>query len=413
MLTDADRQLITAAVDGELSPADAAAFRALVARSAEASALYERLADHARRLGALPRAAAPASLAPAVLARVSEQPQAEPASPRVRFATRRVGWLPYVVAASLLLAVAAGSFWLSLRPAANQADGYAEKRLPPVEPPHSSPARPAETFVEQLPAPHAPTPPDTRFAVRPAPAVRVPEAIPSPRTVGGGDQVFFPPIETTPLESVQVRLPFLANVADLDQKDAQKRVRAELNHAPAFRLDLFTRDVHQAASVFQSAARSAGVTVTVDKFARDRTRKKLPAAWAIYTESLTADEIAQLLAKLAARSRAGKTAAFTIGHLVPAQAAEQKDLRDLLGVEVGLLKRVKPATGPKSIADGTADQLAAALRKGGKSAILLTYLPVVGRTTPAASKEVRAFLERRGDRKPDAVPLLIVIRPAL
>jgi hypothetical protein len=78
-----------------------------------------------------------------------------------------------------------------------------------------------------------------------------------------------------------------------------------------------------------------------------------------------------------------------------------------------VLKRVKPAAGPKSIADGTADQLAAALRKGGKSAILLTYLPVVGRTNPAASKEIRAFLERRGDRKPDAVPLLIVIRPAL
>jgi hypothetical protein len=413
MLTDADRQLITAAVDGELSPADTAAFRALLTRSAEASALYERLADHARRLGALPRAAAPASLAPAVLARVSEQPQAEPASPRVRFAARRVGWLPYVVAASLLLAVAAGSFWLSLRPAANQADGYAEKRLPPVETPHPSPARSAEKFVEQLPAPHAPTPPDTRLAARPAPAARVPEAAPSPRTVGGGDVVFASPDSQQRLESVQVRLPFLANVADLDRKEMQKLVREELKRDPAFRLDLFTKDVHQAATVFQAAARSAGVAVTVDKFARERTRKKLPAAWAIYTESLTADEIAQLLAKLAVRSRAGKTSAFTIGHLVPAQAAEQKDLRDLLGVEVALLKRPKPAAGPKSISDGTADQLAAALRKGGKSAILLTYLPVVGRTNPSASKEIRAFLERRGERKPAAVPLLIVIRPAL
>jgi hypothetical protein len=413
MLTDTDRQLITAAVDGELSPTDTAAFRALLTRSAEAAALYEHLAADARRLAALPRAAAPASLAPAVVARIAAQPQAEPASPRVRFATRRVGWLPYVVAASLLLTVAAGSFWLSLRPAANQADGYAEKRLPPVEPVQPSPARPVEKFVEQLPAPHAPTPPDTRLTVRPTPAVRVPEAAPSPRTVGGGDVVFASPDSQEQLESVEIRLPFLANVADLDQKDVQKRVRAELKRAPAFRLDLFTRDVHLATSVFQAVAPSAGVTVTMDKFARERTRKKLPAAWAIYTESLTADEIAQLLAKLAARSRAGKTPAFTIGHLVAAQAAEQKDLRDLLGVEVGLLKRPKPAAGPKSIADGTADQLAAALRKGGKSAILLTYLPVVGRTNPAASKEIRAFLERRGDRKPDAVPLLIVIRPAL
>ncbi|HEX4608657.1 MAG TPA: hypothetical protein VH092_10675, partial [Urbifossiella sp.] len=49
--------------------------------------------------------------------------------------------------------------------------------------------------------------------------------------------------------------------------------------------------------------------------------------------------------------------------------------------------------------------------KGGeKSAVLTTFAPAGARTPPAASREIHQFFDRRGDRRPTAVPVLIVVR---
>ena len=93
---------------------------------------------------------------------------------------------------------------------------------------------------------------------------------------------------------------------------------------------------------------------------------------------------------------------FTIAHLVPFQPAEQRDLRDLFGVDLGPGKR--KAGGAKPIAKS--DE-----KKAAKPAIMLTYTPMAFRVNPAASKEIRAFLEQRTEHKPAGVPLLVVIRP--
>src|SRR6266542_1505408 len=108
MLTDADRELITAAVDGALDDRQEPAFRALVADSAEAAALYNRLQGDARRLRESRRVPAPADLAEEVTASVRNLPRATPSSRRP--AARRPSWLTYSVAASLFLAVSAGTY---------------------------------------------------------------------------------------------------------------------------------------------------------------------------------------------------------------------------------------------------------------------------------------------------------------
>jgi hypothetical protein len=36
----------------------------------------------------------------------------------------------------------------------------------------------------------------------------------------------------------------------------------------------------------------------------------------------------------------------------------------------------------------------------------------VTNSSPAASREIKQFLDRRGDRKPDAKPLMLVLRTA-
>ena len=100
MLTDADRELVSAAVDGELTPVTGPAFRTLVAQSADAVALYQTLTAQARRLAALPRHPAPADVWRAVVADIRAIPVAVPAPAPVRRVTR---WrVPVGLAAGLL-----------------------------------------------------------------------------------------------------------------------------------------------------------------------------------------------------------------------------------------------------------------------------------------------------------------------
>jgi hypothetical protein len=421
MLTDSDRELITAAVDGELPPDRDAALRALLADSADAAVLFASLQGDSRRLKALPVRPAPVGLAEAVAGKLSTFPKAVPVAPHSAHPTpRRAGWLPYAVAASVLLAVAVASFWYSLREGSNEADRVAQQqRLPRSDDTAGratqSPAVPADSLPEAIPAPRFAARPerhDSDLAVLPPPTAVGPEPAPFPRTAGIGDVVGSRPLlDPKPFESIEARLPILVPVADLSKKEVRGRVLDDLGREPAFRLDLFVKDVPQAATAFQAAARSAGVSVAIESSALDRLKKKQPIAVAIYTESLSAEDVVKLLGQLSALARSGERggSAFLSAHLVPAAAAEQRELRDLLGVDPGPWKR--PAVGPRPVTAGTAGELAAAFdkEKGPRHAIMLTYSPVSLRANPNV-KEVKAFLDRRDERRANAVPLLVVIR---
>lgn len=408
MLTDADRELITAAVDGALDDRREPAFRALVADSAEAAGLFHQLQAHARRLRELRRLPAPLGLADDVRVRVRGLPDIIP-STRRRVVAGRPSWLTYSVAASLFLAVTAGSFWY-VGQAGREPEARALRRALPATTGGSETVAavvPQGTPVEVIAAPRA----VTAVAVLPTPLF--PEAAPTPRSVASGDVVGgSPAVESAALTTIEVRLPLRATVADLDRADLTARVASELARDPAFRLDLFVHDPLRAAEVFQITAKAAGLDLVVDAAAQDRLKKKLPTSWAVYTEALSAEEIAGFLAQLAARTKAADpTPVFASAHLFPAQAPEQRDLRDLLGVDPGLGKRTKAAV-PKSVSSGTIDQVTSALQKtGDKPAIFLSFHPPAARMPAGASKEVKAYLEGRGERKPAAVPLMIVIRP--
>lgn len=413
MLTNAERELITAAVDAELSPEREVAFHALLARDPAAATLFARLKSDSRRLRRLPRRPAPASLADAVAARAAALPRATPLPPRAPD-RRAPTWVPYAVAASLLFAVVGASFWVSLRESADDADRVAQQqRLPRTQKSGDqfarSPALPTEPGPELGPTPRRTLPAqrdDSRLAVLPQPTDVGPESAPQPRPSGTGDLIGSGGLLNTipALESIEARLPVLTTVSELSRKDVRDRVASELGREPAFRLDLFVKDVPRAAAVFRSAARTTGLTVTVDATAQERLRKKLPAPLVVYTDAMTPEEIAKFLAVLAKRDQADKSGpVFTIAHLVPFQAAEQRDLRDLFGADLGAGKRKASAARPAATADDK--------DKAAKSAIMLTYSPAALRVSPSASKEIRAFLDGRTDRSPAGVPLFVVIRP--
>jgi hypothetical protein len=64
------------------------------------------------------------------------------------------------------------------------------------------------------------------------------------------------------------------------------------------------------------------------------------------------------------------------------------------------------------VSAGTIDEVTKALTtpSAEKCAVLVTWNGL--RTPPAMSAELKTYLAKRGDRKPNAVPALIVIRTA-
>ncbi len=413
MLTEADRELITAAVDGELAPALETAFRRLLASSIEAEKLYRTLKGDSTQLKALPPIPAPATLAPAVVAIVTRRPHQTTVSPRKRSVRRdpRVGWMPYAVAASTLIAVMAGSYWFASRFASDEPNRVAQQHTLPTPTTGQgtgSVAVPNGSSREVVATPRIPTQPIEQLAILPR---VVPELAPIPQTPGIGPDVVGtrPDLGSEPFRMIEARIPFLAPLSGFNHDETRAKLRAELAAGPAFRLDLFAKDTTIAANVFLATAKTAGLNVTLDAVAAERIKKKAPSFWVVYVETMTIEDIEKLLVQLAADTKGDKAGSgLSAAHLIPVGQAESKDLRDLLGTDVGLLKR--PEAAPKSIASGTADQIAKTLQKDAKQGLLLTHLPTAGRATPNASKEVKQFLAQRTARTPDSIPVMIVIR---
>src|SRR5262245_26171613 len=118
MITNEQLSLMTAGIDGDLTPKQARRLRRLLDSSAEARAVYERLQADSYRLRKLPRVPAPADLHKRVMAQVATVSPApvpppapapvavpSPAPATLPFRPKGRRWIPVAVAASTLLAI--------------------------------------------------------------------------------------------------------------------------------------------------------------------------------------------------------------------------------------------------------------------------------------------------------------------
>ena len=416
MLTDPQKLLIAAAVDGDLPPDQVKAFQRLLAENPEAVRLFNELRADSARLKGLPRRNTPVPVAVAVMTRIagtSPTPARKPA--------RRPVWVPLALAASVLVAVAATSFLLfSLnRPTADDradrtkpttAPTNKTKPSPPVVPDHSQVASKTDT-----PAVETPNKPGVEVIPAPRQDVVVVEGPKTPevKDVFASGQV----VESKPVTLAEVKLPTLLSALEFDRADVKAQIEKELTREFAFRLDLFSKTPLAALEQFQSVARNAGVNVFADAATAERLKKPAGFTFAVYVENLTAEEWAALLAELT-KTVSGQTKPEMVlgaAHFIPATATEQKDVKDLVGVEFGIGKAaVKPAASgngePKPISSDTLPKVVSAVKKSDKAAVVLTYLPANFRGGANKSAEVKQFLDKRGERKPGTVPVLVVIR---
>jgi hypothetical protein len=332
------------------------------------------------------------------------------------------------VAASLFLGVAVSSFWFFLsedRPGGSfagrqrSADSVSEQWndiLPP----------------EQAPLPSTPMPPDPNSdrVVRDDTSPEtpgLPEVIPPPRVIDrpvyGYPSV--PPLP--PLDLINVRIPFLVSVAELDREDVRQRLSDELARDPAYRIDLFVKDAPRGVELFQKVAAANGLTLFADAGGLDRVKKRLVTSVVVYSESLTPAEARDLLAKAAEEDGRvkGPSRVLDTLHVAPLLPPDHRDhnrefardLRDLFGGDLGLGKKPVPSAAPpagnsKPLSAGTGDEVVKTLtnKLGERTAVLLAYGPPQLRTAPAMSAELKQYLSRRGERRSNSVPIVIVIR---
>ena len=405
MLLETEYELLAQAVDGGLSSEQFDQFTLLLAHSPEADAIFRQLLDQHRRLQAVAVVPVPVTILPNIIARLPK------ASPRV-LARRRWNWVPAALAASVLLGVGAGVFYFN--PGAQRMQPIlAETRVKPVSVPGEVFQQPVvavkpggiETAIIKI----GPDEQDTLIVKEPeVPAVVKPVEQREENIFATSSR-----IETKPLKSVDVNLPTLLAATDFTTDAGKKRLTAELGRESVSRVDLFSRNPVQLVEQMQVAAKNVGVNLFVESLTAERMKKPTGLTFAFYVENLSTEELATLLAETSKLVQTQSKSEGTLGlaHVITPGMAEQKDVKELVGVEFASGKLLKaPPAEAKPISSETLSKVTQTLKKSEKTALLLTYLPTTHRTGAAKSAEVKLFLDKRGERLPNTTPALIVIR---
>src|SRR5262245_37097277 len=237
MLAPRERELLTAAADGELTAAESSAVKRLLRQSEEARALFAQLKRDVQQLRSLPRVAPPHDIAYGVLRVITERaltPTPLPPERRRNFfaLNNPAAWSGMAAAAAILLTVSVGSYlyfaasetYLArsnskensrLRPSVTDED---VRILPSGSGVAASRSRPAKN--EQGPGDV-----ESGIAKLDPPAL---EAGPLPREVK--DPYASQPKDPSPTFEVvdNLRIPLILPLRDLDQAYPKQKLRDEM-----------------------------------------------------------------------------------------------------------------------------------------------------------------------------------------
>jgi hypothetical protein len=430
MLTEQDRELLSAAVDGELTGRQRKCLMRLLRRSHEARALLRGMQEDARQIRALPRTRPHEDLAPRVLSSLPER-----APPPVRtgsaaeFSGRRTSWAAAAVAAAVLLAAGFGSYHYF-----TNRDGSGQ----PEEPIANRGDLPVPRDADHQPAP-APAPQGIHIARNetPRPAPDDPSVSqPAPTDPNPSPDELTEPRLGTPIRereifprAVDVKLDLSLQMRSLEGD----RLRAELKKDPAFRFELPCRESTRAFEQLRAAFRAHGVSLIVDQVAQARLKQpKLQTNFVLYAEDVTPAQMVTILNQLGQedkKAEARKRGDGVFNSLVvnPMSSHDFKELAGLLRVDVKQLQ-TRPATPlgvdiKKPVSEGTANQVATTLagqggaarpeagKANGKApetlALAVPYNPVRPRPN---SPEVKRFFDSRKPTRPGTIQVLLVLR---
>ncbi len=438
-LSETDYELIHAAVDGELSEDQWSQLKQLLARSPDATLYYQRVIHDRQRLQQMPMVPPPDRLHERILCRLRSIPAAPAGTIWAAPATLQQSpshWtrsVPWVIAASVLLAITAISYSLSrswletprphqqmtqlLHSASRELPGGSDTASTPL--PAFAANQPADNFQKTLPASSSPQDSLTRTNrpdTHPAETSKSVAVAPTPREA-------MPPL-TAPLippvavSIVEAQLPYLRPLPDISRDDIRAAFVAQVQQERNVRIDVFVRDLNRGVQCLQQAAAAARIPVLTDATTAERLRKLPLSSVVVCIDGLTAEEAGQLFEQINRNDMKFSPRVFDFVHLMPLHTADERELREVLGTEP-----IKPfAKSDKAklsltqpLSAGTADELVQSIAKKNaveKIAVITTWQPQLWRTPPAASAELRSYAARRSGRAPNTVFLMIVLRVA-
>jgi len=402
----------------------------LLQRSAEARRLLQRLQADSRDLIHLPAPRLDCDLAPAILQKITAG-RLGPVRRLRRFASAPAYpvWIGAAAAAAILFTVGTASYCTFAaflnRPAAPSVAVHNQNNRPLAVPDTKAPDE-VRNDIAQTPVPDPlkkskpdlTPPPHEGDLAHQKTADPKPAAIPDkeePVFTSEGMEMFVELKSVVPTLDV----PATFKLRDLQQDAVHKKLVAELQKDSAVRLELPCPDGGRAFERLQAILKTHHVELMIDASAQRRLAKPLwRTNYVLYSEGMTAAELALLLQQIGADKHPGE---IPFDHLVVRRMTERdhKELSDLLGVDPVQIKPSKE-TGAigvdprKPVSDQTAAQLAAALagqgRAGAKPEHMMLAMPYNPVRPRRDSAEVKRFLDERKPLRPGALQVLLVLR---
>ncbi|HMP01596.1 MAG TPA: hypothetical protein PKD86_04495 [Gemmatales bacterium] len=442
-MTERESQLLSAYLDGELSPAELVRAEELLGRSEEARQFVAQLRQQKQLLSNLPVVPPPHDVA-AVLARQLRKKRKRILELQ-RVESRR--WWLRVAAAAILLAsgIGATAWMLSGR-------GLHDGERPIVQATDPIHQHGGDRSLAELAETHGRD--QLALAVRQQTqavqaaalgawqvlrdqAVRADEAqmiagswldgwsrpwtgeLDRMRRLAETDVLTSPMrVPTQPFKTVDIQLPWIVDLVGADAERLSNRLDAPQLH----QLDLAFPDVVKGLERLATAAQTAGVTLTLDAEVQAMVQKKRPAAaLVVYLENLTPEQVGKFLAAWHA-GETGVTDDSGCKSLIhfALDRIQVGRLAQLLGVPASTL-RVEDRQGSLPAVDLSRPLSEDTLRHlrhlaegpglGFRRPPGPPAVAVMARSQQPNSKEVRAILEGRTGPRRGAVSLIVVLRP--
>jgi hypothetical protein len=409
MLSDRLCRMLTAYVDGELNDDQRKAVLSLLRGSAKARDLLRRLQSDADCLRQLPRAVLGRDVSAQVVQILQKGNAGAGRRSFMSTMPRVPARLSLAAAATVLLAAGAATYFYFS--AVHETDANLSKAAPedllasarrateeesqPVVADHRQEAKSGDSHaaassVEKLPPPRT----SVEKVVELLPH---PSAQPVARKEDGALGTRVEP--ATKFLDLNVDPPLFAQFRELDQEKRRKELEEELRKGKARRMDLTCLEMPAAIQRLQLALKKEGIEVIVDHDADNRLRLGLKTEYALYVDSVTAEEVVAVMRQLRSddREREAKRRAslFETFVLNAFGSDDQRNLSRLLGSD------------PTSSSSAQKGQGGTAAKVKQHMALLVTYSLENSRST---SQEVKLFLESRGERQAGTWPMLLVLR---
>jgi len=447
MLPPHYQELLTAYVDGELTARQRRNVARLLRRSGEARTLLRKLQCDSREIHLLPVRTPQVDLSGPILATIHQR-QIKPLR-RPRLSPPQAffpAWTGAAAAAAVFLLVGFGSFLITSRHSGRPSTSAAHKQTAPEDPgvpvlPHNQNVATAPREKDEprkTPVLPEPTPEEPRIdnpaqapdegKIKPAPVKPAPR-IPSEPVLASGQKE-----TSSKLDRVELALPVLFKLDDLERAEPAGQLRKQLASAAAFRIELPCKDATRAFDRIKKSLAAQRIAVMIDPPAQLRLRKpQLKNDFALFLENVTPQELVEILAKAGRMDRTSSAGKKTPeirfdGVVVVKEMADYKmarydrqELRDLLGVDP-ISVRPQPAVPSTSIdirrplAESTEARVAAALdgkgvprpttASGKNKAMVLALSASRGVRSP----ELKRFLEARKPAQPGTVQVFLVLR---